>query len=112
MLTAVTNPTPRLSQLTTQVFSIGSPAQSFDAQFDRRSNRASERSHLEALGDLQTVLRDGLPIDCRDDVVNTAIVFRNRKGRVQPAARRPPEIFQGTRTRVSISFHGRNNNFR
>src|ERR1700722_5668914 len=63
-----------------------SPAESFDTQFDWRSNGPREWSHLETLGDFHAILRDGFPIDFRNDIVNTAIVFGNRKGRVQPAA--------------------------
>src|SRR5207247_698787 len=61
------------------------PAESFDTELDRRSDRTRQRSHFEALSDFDTVLGDRLIIDHCDDVMNTAVVFRNRKSRVETA---------------------------
>src|SRR5438093_5808034 len=63
------------------------PAESFDAQFDRCSDWTRQRSHFEALGDLDTVLRNSFIIDHRDDVVNTAVVLGDHKARVEAAIR-------------------------
>src|SRR2546422_1051193 len=38
------------------------PAESFDAELDRRSDRTRKRSHFEALSDLDTVLRNSLTV--------------------------------------------------
>ena len=61
------------------------PAETFDAELDRRSDRTRQRGHFEALSDFDAVLGNRFIIDHCDDVMNTAVVFGNRKARVETA---------------------------
>ena len=59
------------------------PAESLDSELERRAHRAGSRSQLKALCDLDAALCDWLPVDERDDLVNTAVVFRDGEARVE-----------------------------
>ena len=64
-----------------------SPPEPFDAQLDRCPSWTRQWSHFEALGNFDAVLGNRFIIDHGDDVMNTAVVFRNRKARIEMATR-------------------------
>ena len=63
----------------------GSPSETLDLELDRCPDRSRTRTHLEALCDFNTVLRDRLPINDHSHFMHSAVVFRNHKIRIELA---------------------------
>src|SRR5262249_37291840 len=63
------------------------PAEAGDAEFDRRPDRSFRGVHLESLSDFDAPLSELHTRIGHDDVVNAAIVFRNRKVSAEPTVR-------------------------
>jgi hypothetical protein len=63
----------------------GSPAKTFDLEFNRRSDRPGERRHFETLRHFDAVLRHRLVVDESRYFVNSAEIFWNREARIEMA---------------------------
>ena len=85
-------PEPLLSQFTTHVLSIVRQPSPFTLSSIGVPTGPDVGVHLEALRDLDAVLRDRLAVDERDDFVHAAVVFGNREARVEPSARVDGEL--------------------
>ena len=82
------------------------PPESLDPQFDQRPDRAGRGRHLEALRDLDPVLRNGTAVDDHDHVVHAAVVFRNDELRVEASVLIDREAPKRGRGRPSTSCRG------
>src|SRR5262249_9542280 len=82
-----------------------SPAETFDSQFNRCSDRSRHRTHLEALRHLNAVLRDWFAIDECRDLMDSTVIHGNDEARIETATGIDLELTQRRRRfRVFLSF--------